>query len=373
VPLRIILFWLLSIALLLLSLFLTWDSPAEHKAQPINLLNMIKVKPGLMFRTQDGMSLSVLGQIKLPIETESRPVDLNQYDTLVLTDLNTENHTNISLNWQAGGQQHQVDLIQAKTSVTPIDFKTKTGEHPTDLYLLVGINNELGNQAPLKTTLKFKQIQLMQNEDISPMTAWLSQWSQFTPIKTSSLNAFNTDHNLPNKPLILKLSVWVALLLVLYLLLRVPGKHLVAGLAIAWLIPASAFMFNQWQQHQQLATAYKNKPTHINQMDRDIDALAAQISEAINSSTSQQNSDKVILMGNANYHSLRLWHHLAAFNVALSPNLKTLVEQSENRGMRLLMTDKFMRFCQHYGDYDWLKDHLEIIELSQNFCLARLL
>ena len=371
--LRIILFWLLSIALLLLCLLLKWDSSAEHKVQPINLLTMMKVKPGLMFRTPEGMNLSVLGQLKLPIETGSRRLDLSQYDTLVLTDLNTENHTDISLNWLAGGEPHQVELMRAKTSITPIDFKTTAGESPTDLHLLIGINNELGNQAPLKTTVTFEQIQLLQNEDVKPMTALLSQWSQFTPIQTSSLNAFNTDHNLPNKPLIFKLSVWVVLVLLLYLLMRVPGKHLVACLALAWLIPASGLIVNQWHQHQQLATAYKNKQPHINKQDQEIVNLADHIGKAIESSASAHTSDKVILMGNGNYHSLRLWHHLTAFNVALSPNLKTLVDRPESRGMRVLLTDKFFRFCQNHQLYDWLNGHLEIIDSNQDFCLARLL
>lgn len=370
--LKSIIYWLLSI--LVLALCLTYPNPAaNHKpADPIRLTSFLDVEPSFFYYVNNRFHANVIGQLRLDIKTDRISQELTQYNALVVDDYQYKQNIEFSLNWQVNDQTHQLVFNQTPLSINPIDFHTTDASEITDLHLLITSTQDLGLHNNFRDEITFKAIRLDQLQNQNQLATNLSQWNNFVALKLSSINGYTSSTELPFKQLMLRLSCWLVVTVLMFWLIKIKGLHLIIALLLSWVISSYFYFINHINQHSQIMQAFDAGKQIINRTDLETQDLSVQIAAQINANFSHYSSaDKLVLIGNNSFVELRLIHHLQQFNIGLNSNLKTLLESPDGANFTYILIGKELRFCQQTSNFDWLKNHVEVIHIDDKFCLLR--
>lgn len=298
----------------------------------------------------------------MDINTEIIGDRLIEYDALIIDSLVKDFSTNIHLKWHVNDQPHELLLNHGSRSINAIDFKTTNPNQIQDLHLLISSDTELGVNSSSIKNLTFKSIYLDKLSNQTLLALKSSQWFKFNPVEIKSINGYSSYEAMYLENLLYRLMLWLLISTTLYFLLNIHGKHFVISLLLAWLIASTPFIFNLYQQHQQIKQSFEQSKSYINNIDQNKFRLSKSIlSEIENNPVLSNTQQKYIIMGANDFDSLRLFYYLSELNIAIA-HINS-IDSSQNNIVYIMM-GKYLSNCDHQND------HLTIISQNQDFCMA---
>lgn len=368
---RVLIFWALSITAFFCCTFIFIEEDTSLSLKPNDITSLFIVEPHSFYYSNDKYHANVAGQLKLEIKTESFIQNLLEYNVLVINGLEIDLNSTISLNWMVDNQPHQTPLNANTFSINRINFNTTDALKISDLHLLISSNFELGTRPNAQKEVSFKSVYLDTTQNHSAASVELNQWIDYTPIKFNSINGYSSSENLHFKTLIQRLSIWILINVVLFILLKVSGHQLIISLSLAWLIILGLFTNNFIKQNQQIKTAFALDDQFLNQQDISANELAqelmAKIQSIPNINTKQQ---KFIIVGENDFYHLRLYHHLMGLNVSIHNSyVKLLMKNDATKQYIYILTNKHKDYCNTGIKSD--EPLAEIIGQEAHYCLMR--
>lgn len=365
-------FWFLSLLVLYFCLTLKLGNDKSEDLNPLNLSSLIKVEPKYLYRSESKLIALVVGQLKLDIDIENVTTDLSQYNLIVISDLEFQTNTNITLKWNIDDIEYHTPIILTQHSKTPVDFKTNDSKQINDLRIIISQDTTLGTEHSFQDEISFQSIYLDHTQNKNNFFTNLSKWTGFNPIRFSSINSHTGSSNPIYKSLIFRLSIWVLSVVFLYLVFQVHTIHLLSSFFIAWAITTSIHLNNRIQQNQQIRHSFTNQSSTLNLVDKSSAELAIKIRKTL-TGLSIENifTNKIILIGGKNFYNQRLLHHLNEYNIGLSLLTSDVINSNSPDSKTFIFFDVTKVYCNNLKLYSGLEESVEVIFSSDDFCIAR--
>ncbi len=365
---RQLMYWMIAILALLLCLAYPIGQSETAKSDPLIISSLMKVEPKYISYYDNRFHALLSGQLKIDIKTEHIQNKLTEYDLIHIKDLEIDHNSKISLGWQIEDKWFQTPLNHNKQSFTPIDFNTDDAKKIQNLHLLLTSNHELNTNPSLPKTVSFNAIYFEQKQNLNSTDLSFSQWFGFNPIEVNSINGYSNLPALYLQELIWRLMSWLAICSIAYFLIQINATHLIACIALAWVVTATPFSVNFIRQHQQLNTAFSGDKQFINSLDKNIHQLAQSVKESINSNDRIDiETDQFIILGSNQFEYLRLFYHLTELNVAV--HMK--VPKTATKSPIYILTHDYFKQCNQQDDGLILGNRLKVMSIHPEFCLAK--
>jgi len=323
---RLVLYWLLSMLALVACLWLPTEQRSKRELPAINLSKSFKVAPSFLYFIDNQFHAVAGNQLRIDLKKNQLKRKFPFYNTLVIEDLGISMNKTISLNWKVGKQQFRQPLNLTNTSVNRINFKTRKAKRIKDLHLLIEHNPEMGINHNMQDEVTFRAMYLTNGYEPGQPGADVSEWLDFSPVKFNSINGYTSADNTHLQSLIGKAATWLLINVLLYLILRVHGLHLLISITLAWVLTAIPYWYNFGRQHTQLIEAFPEDSQYLNALDKQAVDMSQVVKQALTDEAQLNSRDtKVVIVGPNEFVYLRLFYHLLEYDVAVHNNLKEII------------------------------------------------
>ncbi len=365
-------YWLLSILILTLCLTLNFDSNKHPKLEPIDVTNLIKVQPKFLYRRNNTFYALVVGQLRIDIKLDGVAQDITQYNLFVVNDLAYKTDTKISLNWKVNDKSFQVPLTLSTKSYTPINFQTKNINEVSDLHLMIIQDSTFGTDHSFQDEIKFKSISFNHTDNQETFAIDTNNWLAFNPINFGSVNSYTTHTSMIYQSLILRLSIWMMVTVLLFLILKISKKHLLFSFLIGWFITAFFYLNNRFHQNLQLNNSFPEETSFLNLTDKVMYHSAKKIKSALSDmNIAPTIEQKIVIIGPSDFSNQRLLTYLNEYNVALKIQMQEVLSTVKYQNTTYLLINGSFFYCDYIRKYPEYMKLAEIIHSDSNLCIIK--
>lgn len=374
-----IIYWVLSIISIILTVlavvnFQQIDDQHEEWIQPIDVTTAFEVTPGRYYQTNGQYHLDTDGVSILTLPFKKLPENINQYNTLLISNLDNVQTTHVYLSAQIINEHNEEPiyfkqkLINSRQSINILWQEWRSATKISDVALVVEPNASLGFGHPSGNEVSWQMIQFTDHNQIKQGHHLLSNLSAFVPLNYSSINVHNGESISIYKTMLMVIGVWLITSVILFFIIKPAIIHLLMSIVLAWFLASVFYGYNFSQQTHFNHQRFAEHGAHLNQSDRQLAAMADRINKVI-SKRPKTEPVKIMIIGTNDFDRNRLNFHLLQHNVGIVADQEVLMNNLKKNNSFAVLLPPFNKVCDN--DQETTTETFNILLKTNRFCLVQ--
>jgi len=350
------------------------DDQHEEWIQPIDVTTAFEVTPGRYYQTNGQYHLDTDGVSILTLPFKKLPENINQYNTLLISNLDNVQTTHVYLSAQIINEHNEEPiyfkqkLINSRQSINILWQEWRSATKISDVALVVEPNASLGFGHPSGNEVSWQMIQFTDHNQIKQGHHLLSNLSAFVPLNYSSINVHNGESISIYKTMLMVIGVWLITSVILFFIIKPAIIHLLMSIVLAWFLASVFYGYNFSQQTHFNHQRFADHGAHLNQSDRQLAAMADRINKVI-SKRPKTEPVKIMIIGTNDFDRNRLNFHLLQHNVGIVADQEVLMNNLKKNNSFAVLLPPFNKVCDN--DQETTTETFNILLKTNRFCLVQ--
>lgn len=237
-------------------------------------------------------------------------------------------------------------LINHQQSINELNDEWQSAVTISEVALVIESEIALGFGNEFDSQVSWQSIQFSNNDQISQTAKIFSELLAFVPLGFSSINIHNGEAMATYKSVLIWLGSLLLIAFIIYLVLKPPAIHLLASIALAWLVTGLIYGHNFAQQITFNQQRYAGHTQYLNRIDQGLGDMAKRIDETLAAQSNNPANTKILIMGGENFNNKRLKYHLLQYNVGIIGRYEDMLKIIEQPNVYAVLLTPFNDMCQ---------------------------